>query len=101
MGANAIEIIRGNSKIIPCKVTGLADLGGYTATLTAAINKGGAAVIEKVGGISGMVITFALTPALTNVAYKVYHYDIVITDEVNEYTLVQDVLEIVKSVTNK
>jgi hypothetical protein len=97
MGANAIEIYRKNSKTIVCTVSGLANLVDYTATTTA--------VITKTGDIVGLVITFTLTPTLTDVPYKIYHYDIVIekvVEEVliNEYTIVQDVLEIKKSVSN-
>lgn len=101
MGANAIEIYRKNSKSIECTVTGLADLDGYTATLIAKVNKSDTtAVITKTGNIVGRVITFTLTPTLTDVAYKIYHYDIVIDDSTDEYTIVQDVLEIKKSVSN-
>ena len=101
MGANAIEIYRKNSVTIVCTVTGLANLDEYTGTLTARVNKSDtAAVITKTGSITGLVITFVLTPALTDVAYKVYHYDIVIDDETDKYTIVQDILEIKKSVKN-
>ena len=106
MGANAIEIYRKNSKTIVCTVTGLVDLVDYTATLIARINKSDtSAVITKAGSIAGLVITFALTPTLTDVAYKIYHYDIVIDkvveeELINEYTIVQDILEIKKSVKN-
>ncbi len=101
MGANSIEIYRKNSVAIVCTVTGLADLDGYTGTITARVNKNdAAAVIEKDGSISGLVITFALTPALTDIAYKIYHYDIVIDDNTDKYTIVQDLLEIKKSVSN-
>jgi|GEM_PF-3425522 len=101
MGANSIEIYRKNSKTIVCTVSGLASLSGYTGTLTAKVNKSDTTVvITKVGDIVGLVITFELTPTLTDVAYKIYHYDIVIDDETNEYTIVQDLLEIKKSVSN-
>lgn len=101
MGANAIEIHRKNSKTIICTVTGLADLDGYTGTLTAKVNKSDTtAVITKVGDITGLVITFVLTPTLTDKPYKVYHYNIIIDDETNKYTIVQDILEIKKSVSD-
>jgi hypothetical protein len=100
MGANALVIKRSNSCEIECTVTGLNDLAGYTSTLTAAIAPGGTAVITKVGTHSGLVITFALTPTLTDVDEMVYHYDIVIDDGTNEYTLVQDILEVEESVSN-
>ncbi len=99
MGANAIEIYRKNSKTIVCTVTGLTSLSGYTATLSAKINHNDTdAIISKVGTISGLVITFLLTPSHTNVTAKIYHYDIIIDNEANEYTVVQDILEIKKSV---
>jgi len=101
MGANAIEIHRKNSCSVVCTVTGLANLDGYTGTLIAKVNKSDtSAVITKEGSIEGLVITFDLTPTLTDVPYKIYHYDIVIDDETNEYTIVQDLLEIKKSVSN-
>lgn len=99
MGANAIEIYEGNSKTVICTVTGLANLDGYTATLTARANKDdAAAVIEKVGSIVELVITFTLLPADTDETAKIYYYDIVIASATNNYTIVQDELEIKKSV---
>jgi len=101
MGANSIEIHRKNSCSIGCTVTGLSSLSGYTGTLIAKVNKSDTtAVITKEGSIEGLVITFKLTPTLTDVAYKIYHYDIVIDGGTNEYTIVQDLLEIKKSVSN-
>lgn len=101
MGANSIEIHRKNSCSVVCTVSGLSSLSGYTGTLTAKVNKSDTtAVITKVGSIVGLVITFALTPTLTDVPFKIYHYDIVIDDETDEYTIVQDLLEIKKSVSN-
>lgn len=102
MGANAIEIYRKNSVEIECTVTGLASLSGYTGTLIARVNKSDttAVVITKTGSIAGLVITFKLTPTLTDVDYKIYHYDIIIDDETDKYTIVQDILEIKKSVKN-
>jgi len=101
MGANPIEIYRKNSKTIICTVSGLANLNGYTGTLIAKVNKADTkAIITKEGSIEGPVITFELTPTLTDVPYKIYHYDIVIDDETNETTIVQDLLEIKKSVSN-
>lgn len=107
MGANAIEIYRKKSKTIICTVTGLADLDGYTGILIAKVNKSDTtAVITKTGSITGLVITFVLTPTLTDVADNIYHYDIVITnppegeEDPLEYTIVQDILEIKKSVSD-
>jgi hypothetical protein len=100
MGANALQIKKAVSVAVECTVTGLNDLAGYTSTLTAAASMGGTAVIEKTGTHSGLVITFALSKALTDVDEKIYYYDIVITDGTNEYSLVQDILEIEKSVSN-
>ncbi len=98
MGANAIEIHRNNSVSIDCTVSGLANLIGYTGTLTAKETKDDTAVITKVGSIVGLVITFALLPASTDVAHKIYYYDIVIVSATNNYTIVQDELEIKESV---
>lgn len=107
MGVNAIEIYRKNSKTIVCTVSGLDDLDGYTGTLIAKVNKEDTtAVITKIGSIEGLVITFVLTPTLTDVPYKIYHYDVVIVnppegeEDPIEYTIVQDLLEIKKSVSN-
>lgn len=100
MGVNALEIKKGGSGQVECTVTGLADLSGYTATFTAAATYGGTAVITATGSVSGLVITFDLTPAKTDVTERIYLYDIVITDGVNEYPLVQDIFEILKSVSN-
>lgn len=99
MGANAIEIYERCSRTVICTVTGLANLDGYTATLTARINKDDDdAVIEKAGSIDGLVITFTLLPEDTNETPKIYYYDIVIVSTTNNYTVVQDELEIKKSV---
>lgn len=99
MGANAIGIYERCSRTVICTVTGLANLDGYTATLTARVNKDDtAAVIEKTGVIVALVITFTLLPADTNVAAKIYYYDIVIVSATNNYTIIQDELEIKKSV---
>lgn len=101
MGANAIEIHRKNSIKIECTVSGLPSLSGYTGILAAKVNKADTVkVIEKTGSIAGLVITFNLTPSDTDKAYNIYHYDIIIDDETDKYTIVQDVLEIKKSVSN-
>lgn len=101
MGANAIEFHRKNAATIICTVTGLTSLAGYTGTLTVKVNKDDTAVvITKEGDIVDLVITFVLTPTETDKAFNIYHYDIVIVDATNEYTVVQDVLEILKSVSN-
>ncbi len=106
MGANSIEIYRKNSATIICTVTGLEDLVDYVATLTAKVNKNDTtAVITKVGSIIGLVITFILTSAETDKAFNILNYDIVIAKPVAEedpivYTVVQDVLEIKKSIAN-
>ena len=99
MGANAIRIYERCSKTVICTVTGLANLDGYTATLTARANKDDTtAVIEETGSIVGLVITFTLLPADTNETAKIYYYDIVIVSATNNYTIVQDELEIKRSV---
>ncbi|KPK79342.1 MAG: hypothetical protein AMS27_18100 [Bacteroides sp. SM23_62_1] len=101
MGANAIEIYRKNSCKIECTVSGLPSLSGYTGKLTAKVNKDDTEkVIDKTGDIVEFVITFNLTPSDTDKPYKIYHYDVVIDDSTNEYTVVQDLLEIKKSVSN-
>ena len=99
MGANAIEIYQKNSKTVICTVTGLANLIGYTGTLTVKANKyDTTAVITKAGSIVGLVITFTLLPADTDETPKIYYYDIVIASATNNYTIVQDELEIKESV---
>lgn len=111
MGKNAIEIYRKKSATIICTVdltnSVLTSLEGYTGTLTAKVNKDDTtAVITKVGDIVGPVITFVLTPTETDKVSNILHYDIVILNppegEENplEHTIVQDLLEIKKSVSN-
>ncbi len=106
MGLNAIEIYRKNSVTIICTVTGLDDLVDYIATFTAKVNKSDTtAVIEKVGSVVGLVITFVLDSSETDKVSNIFNYDIIITKPVAEedpivYTIVQDVLEIKKSVAN-
>lgn len=110
MGANAIEFHRKNSATIICIVdlsnSELTSLEGYTGTFIAKVNKSDTeAVITKEGDIIDLVITFVLTPTETDKAFNIYHYDIVIEkvieeELINEYTVVQDVLEILKSVSN-
>lgn len=107
MGLNAVEIHRKNSATIICTITGLESLEGYTGTLTVKVNKEDTtAVITKTGSIADLVITFILESTDTDKAFNIYHYDIIITkppvgeEDPLMYAVTQDVLEILKSVSN-
>lgn len=106
MGINAIEFHRKNTVAIICIVTGLESLADYVATLTAKKYKDDTeTVIEKIGSIAALVITFSLGSSETDETEDIYHYDIVIVKSVAEedsliYTVTQDTLRILKSVSN-
>lgn len=101
MGSNAISVHRNNSISFDCTVTGLESLSGYTGTVTVKKNKDdAAALISETGSIADLVITFDLDPADTDLDHRSYHYDIVIADGTDEYTLVQDQFRILESVSN-
>lgn len=98
MGLNDIEIYKGTTRTIKCTVTGLANLDGYTATLTVIKKREDTdVVITKEGTIAGLVITFALTPTLTDVDIYEYVYYITIDDETDRHPIVDAILEVVYS----
>jgi len=99
MGVNNIEIYQGNTKTIQCTVTGISTLEGYTAALTLKKNKEDTtAILEKEGSISGLVITFDLDPADTDVNPYEYVYEITLNDGTDKYSVVQDILKIIDSI---
>ncbi len=99
MGANAIEVYQENTRTIKCTVIGLANLDGYTATLTVKKTpEDTTTVITKEGSISDLIITFDLTATLTKVDPYEYVYEITLDDETNKYTIVQDIFKVTDSV---
>ena len=102
MGVNAIEIYRKNSVSLECTVSGLANLSGYTCTMTVKEHRDDDEediLLEKEGTANGLVITFSLTDDDMDIAHNTYHYDIVIDNGTNRYTLIQDYMKIMEAVS--
>jgi hypothetical protein len=99
--ANEIEIYKNNSKVVNCTISGTASLAGYAATMTVkknAFDPAGSSVISKEGTLNGLIFSFDLTPAETNIAASDYDYDITVTEGANIYTVTQGKLTIIENV---
>lgn len=100
MASNKITVYQNNSNTVTCTITGLADLTGYSATLTVKADSRDAANLFEVNhtDITGLVITFETSPANNNIAAGVYTFEVNITDGTHVYTTTQDVYEVLESV---
>jgi hypothetical protein len=96
---NTIQIYQNNSKTILCTVTGIASLAGYTAVLTAKQKiTDTIPVFTSTGTTDGLNITFELAPSQTNLTPNSYHYDVVLSDGLHNYSIVQSIITILDSV---
>lgn len=96
---NNITVYQGNTKTITCTVSGLADLSGYTATLTVKKDsRDTVPLFEVTGTIEALVITFNTSAANNTMDAGGYVYEVTITNGTFVYTIVQDIYEIVESV---
>ena len=95
---NKIEVFQGNSNTVVCSVTGLADLVGYTATMTVKADlrdeMADALFTVSETSIDGLNITFDTTAVHNDQTAGNYMYEVTITDGTLVYTVVQDVYEI-------
>lgn len=94
---NQIEVFQGNSLTVTCTVSGLESLAGYTCKLYVK-NASGDDKIEKTGSVEGLVITFPITADDNNLSAGTYHYEVVIDDDTNFYTVVNDLYVVRESI---
>lgn len=99
MAINLVEAFQANTKTVTCEVTGLANLDGYTATLTVKKDTDSSTTnVSETGSINGLDITFVVSASDNDISPGDYIYDITVTNGTNVYTLVQDTYRIVDSV---
>jgi len=96
---NEIEIYKNNSKSIIITIDGLTSLSGYTVTLNVRKRLTDAnIIITSTGDTIDLTSTFNLLPEDTNIDVGSYDYDIVASNETNNYTVMQSKLKIIDSV---
>lgn len=96
---NEISIYQNNSKTVIATITGLDTLSGYTAVFTAKKEKADILpVISSTGSTDGLTVTFELAPAETDLPSGNYHYDVVLSNGIKNYTAIQSELKIIDSV---
>ncbi len=93
MGANRIELTKGNSLTVNCTISGLADLTGFTAKLIVKNKLTDTAEEKKfeiTGTIAALVATFVITKTQNDINAETYFYEIYIDDGSDLYTVTQD-----------
>lgn len=95
MADNSIKVYQNNSVTILAKIEALDTLTGYTPYFVVKDKFTDQEDLINVSGTTNSTtVTFELTPQNTNITPDNYKYEVSITNNIKNYTVIQDVITI-------